>query len=59
MLVHMALAAVCLMAPVEGPVTTEFAPIGDYRGHWGLDFGTASGVPVRAPASARSASLER
>jgi murein DD-endopeptidase MepM/ murein hydrolase activator NlpD len=53
MLVQMALAAVCLIAPVEGPVTAGFAPIGDYAGHWGIDFGVTVGTPIRAPASGR------
>ena len=53
MLVQIALAAVCLMAPVEGPVIAGFNPIGDYAGHWGLDFGVPVGTRVRAPASGR------
>jgi len=51
MLVHMALTAVCLMAPVNGPVVAGFSPVGAYGGHWGVDYSAAVGTPVRAPAS--------
>ncbi len=51
MLIQLALAAVCLMAPVEGPVVAGYAPIGSYGGHWGVDYSAAVGTPVRAPAS--------
>lgn len=51
MIIQLALAAVCLMAPVEGPVVAGYAPIGSYGGHWGVDFFAPVGAPVRAPAS--------
>ena len=53
MLAQMALLAVCLVTPVDGPVSAEFAPIGQYGGHWGVDFAAPVGIPVRAPASGR------
>ena len=47
------LAAPCakLSPPVDGPAVQEFAPIGAYAGHWGLDFGVEVGTPVSAAAS--------
>ena len=53
MLLAVALSAVCLIAPVDGPVITEYAPVGSYGGHWGVDYATARGTPVVAPASGR------
>lgn len=53
MLLAFAIAAVCLTAPVDGPVTARFAPTGQYSGHFGVDYATASGSSVRAPASGR------
>ena len=51
MLIQMALTAVCLMAPVDGPIIAGYAPIGAYGGHWGADHSASVGTPVRAPAS--------
>ena len=53
MLLAFALSAVCLMAPVDGPVVAGYAPVGSYGGHWGLDYASAPGTSVRAPASGR------
>lgn len=53
MLVVFAIAAVCLSPPVEGPVVAGFAPVGQYGGHWGVDYATAVGDVVLAPASGR------
>ena len=53
MLLAFALSAVCLMAPVDGPVVAEYAPVGSYGGHWGIDYAAPVGAPVRAPASGR------
>jgi murein DD-endopeptidase MepM/ murein hydrolase activator NlpD len=36
--------------PVPGRVVAGFAPIGDYAGHWGVDFAADPGSPVRAVA---------
>ncbi|MGH8914329.1 MAG: murein hydrolase activator EnvC family protein [Acidimicrobiia bacterium] len=41
------------MAPVEGPVVGEYAPIGSYAGHWGIDYSVPVGTAVHAPASGR------
>jgi len=51
MLVGFVLGAVCLIAPVDGPIVEQYAPIGSYGGHWGIDYGVPQGTPVRAPAS--------
>ena len=51
MIIQLALAAVCLMTPVEGPVVAGYAPIGSYGGHWGVDYFAPVGAPIRAPAS--------
>ena len=51
LLINLAIAAVCVSAPVEGPVTAKFAPVGEYSGHWGVDFAAEPGSAVRAPAS--------
>jgi murein DD-endopeptidase MepM/ murein hydrolase activator NlpD len=53
MLVVFAIAAVCLSPPVEGPVITGFGPVGQYGGHWGVDYAARVGEQVRAPASGR------
>ncbi|MGI8822140.1 MAG: murein hydrolase activator EnvC family protein [Acidimicrobiia bacterium] len=37
-----------LVAPVDGPVLRDFAPIGQYAGHWGIDLGATPGTPVAA-----------
>lgn len=44
-----AILALCLTPPVPGPVVAGFAPVGDYEGHWGIDFAAAVGEPVGAP----------
>lgn len=41
--------AVCLVAPVEGPVIADYSPSGQYSGHWGIDFAADRGAPVRSP----------
>jgi murein DD-endopeptidase MepM/ murein hydrolase activator NlpD len=43
------LSAICLMAPVGGPVTAGYGPVGDYGGHWGVDYAAALETVVRAP----------
>lgn len=53
MLVGLVLSAVCLVAPVDGPMVGEFAPVGSYGGHWGIDYAVPSGTTVRSPASGR------
>lgn len=51
LLIGLAIAAICVSPPVDGPVTAGYAPIGDYAGHWGLDFSAEPGSAVRAPAT--------
>lgn len=51
LLINLAIAAVCVSAPVEGPMTAPFAPVGEYAGHWGVDFDAEPGTTVRAPVS--------
>jgi len=51
MLVVFAVAAVCLIPPVDGSVISEFAPVGQYGGHWGVDYAADVGDSVRAPVS--------
>lgn len=53
MLVVFAIAAVCLSPPVEGPVIAGFAPVGQYDGHWGVDYAAGVGEQVRAPVAGR------
>lgn len=53
MFVAFAIAAVCLVPPVDGPVIAGYAPVGQYGGHWGVDYATAVGDPVTAPVSGR------
>lgn len=36
-----------LSTPVDGPVVAEFAPIGRYAGHWGIDFAAPEQTMVR------------
>ncbi len=48
-----AIAAVCLSPPVSGPVIAPFFPIGQYAGHWGVDFAADVGDTVRAPVTGR------
>ncbi|MGF1667385.1 MAG: murein hydrolase activator EnvC family protein [Acidimicrobiia bacterium] len=38
------------VAPVAGPVIAGYAPIGDYAGHWGVDFAAEPGSEVGAVA---------
>ena len=49
MFVAFALSAVCLVAPVNGPITEVYSPVGRYGGHWGVDFAAKPGALVRAP----------
>lgn len=42
-----------LEAPVAAQITQEFAPIGAYAGHWGIDFGVDVGTSVGAAAAGR------
>lgn len=51
MLVALAVVAVCMSPPVDGPVIADFAPVGRYGGHWGVDYSAVVGEPVRAPVS--------
>jgi len=53
MLVGLVLSAVCLVAPVDGTIVGEYAPVGSYGGHWGIDYAVPSGTPVSAPVSGR------
>jgi murein DD-endopeptidase MepM/ murein hydrolase activator NlpD len=46
-----AIAAVCLVSPVDGPVIDGYSPSGRYGGHWGVDYEANIGDPVYAPAS--------
>ncbi|HEY6634234.1 MAG TPA: peptidoglycan DD-metalloendopeptidase family protein, partial [Acidimicrobiia bacterium] len=48
-----AIAAVCLSPPVSGPVIADYAPQGQYEGHWGVDYEASPGETVRSPASGR------
>ncbi len=44
------LAVACfIIAPVSGPVTEQYAPVGRYAGHWGVDIAAPEGIEVRAP----------
>lgn len=40
-----------LSHPVDAPIVRGYAPIGAYRGHWGVDYGVEVGTAVRAAAS--------
>lgn len=53
MLAALALAAVCLMPPVDGPVAARFEPTGPYSGHFGVDYAVPVGTAVLAPVSGR------
>jgi len=46
-----AIAAMCLVPPVDGPVIESYSPSGRYGGHWGVDYQANLGDPVYAPAS--------
>ena len=37
-----------LDVPTPGPIVREFAPVGNYAGHWGIDIATPVGSPVEA-----------
>jgi murein DD-endopeptidase MepM/ murein hydrolase activator NlpD len=39
------------VAPVAGSVMADYAPIGDYAGHWGVDFAAEPGSEVGAIAN--------
>ena len=47
----MALTAVCLTGPVNGPVVEGYSPTGMYSGHWGVDYEAEVGEEVRSPVS--------
>src|SRR5690606_41536292 len=49
--VQLAIAAVCLSPPVAGPLVAGYAPVGEYAGHWGVDYGVPVVTVVAAPAS--------
>lgn len=51
MFAALAIVAVCLSPPVEGPVIAGFAPVGRYGGHWGIDYSVPVGTTVRSPVS--------
>lgn len=51
MLSTFAIAAICLLPPVSGPVVADYSPNGRYAGHWGVDYGARTGDPVHAPVS--------
>lgn len=53
MFVGFAISAVCLSAPVDGPIAHGFEPTGRYSGHWGVDYAVALGSPVRAAVTGR------
>ena len=37
-----------LSTPVTGPIIDDFAPVGSYAGHWGIDYGVPIGTRVGA-----------
>lgn len=51
MFIYLAIAAVCLSPPVNGPVNAGYSPSGQYAGHWGVDYQAEVGDAVRAPSS--------
>ncbi len=53
MLLGLVLGAVCLMAPVDGPIGESYAPAGSYAGHWGVDYAASAGTAVGAPADGK------
>lgn len=46
-----AIAVMCMSPPVSGAVVAPYAPIGQYGGHWGIDYAAIEGSVVRAPTS--------
>ncbi len=38
-----------LVMPVQGPIVRDFAPVGRFAGHWGVDIAVAEGTVVGAP----------
>jgi murein DD-endopeptidase MepM/ murein hydrolase activator NlpD len=53
MLAGLVLGAICLVAPVNGPIVGEYAPVGSYAGHWGVDYAVRAGTDVMAPVDGR------
>lgn len=51
MLSAFAIALMCLVPPVDGPVIAGYSPSGQYGGHWGVDYSAGVGDPVYAPVS--------
>ena len=51
MILAFAVSAVCLISPVSGAVSEPYSPLGQYAGHWGIDFAAEVGEVVVAPAS--------
>ena len=47
----LAIATICLLPPVNGPVIADYSPGSDYGGHWGVDYGAVLQEPVFAPVS--------
>jgi murein DD-endopeptidase MepM/ murein hydrolase activator NlpD len=52
-LVGLVVGAICMAAPVQGPIVAGYAPVGEYGGHWGVDYRAAVGTPVMAPVAGR------
>lgn len=53
MLAVLAIAAVCLAPPVDGPIIAGYEPAGQYAGHWGVDYEAGYLALVFAPTSGR------
>jgi len=53
MLSALTVAAICLTTPVNGVVVQEYSPIGQYQGHWGVDFAADLGTTVLAPVTGK------
>lgn len=51
MLGVLAVAAICLVSPVDGPVIDGYSPSGQFGGHWGVDYHANLGDAVHAPVS--------
>lgn len=45
--------AVCIVPPVSGPVVASYSPLGQYAGHWGIDYSVSVGTEVTAPVRGR------